>query len=81
MPHHQRWLTIFVKSIRGETRKHLANPWLARVAFQLEARQTQSTILNNVSRDNKTLVTRCAELEARKPPHFGVRHAGTARTF
>jgi hypothetical protein len=47
-------------------RKRLANPRPARVAFQLEARLTQSTILSNVTRHAAHPFFRYAELDAWK---------------
>jgi hypothetical protein len=71
---------IPIESIHGETRKHLANPQPARLAFQLEVRLTQSTIFSNVSRRMNQPI-RCAEFEARKPFNFSVRFAGSGQTF
>jgi len=71
---------ISAASIHGQARKRFANPQPARLAFQLEARLMQSTILSNVSRRIKQLA-RGAELEAWKLFNFSVLFAGSWRTF
>jgi len=80
-PRSHRRPVISIESIHGKTRKHLANPRPARLAFQLEARLTQSKILSNVSRQTKQAITRYAELEARKLFNFSVRFRGSRQTF
>jgi hypothetical protein len=62
-------------------RQHLANLRPARLAFQLEARLTQSTIFSSVARQIKDPVTRCAELEARQLFNFSVSSTGSRQTF
>jgi hypothetical protein len=70
-----------IQSIHGKTRKHLANPRPARLAFQLEARLTQSTILSNVAGHSKHTVIRHAELEAWKLSNLRAWFRGSWQTF
>jgi hypothetical protein len=72
---------IFIASIHGKTRKHLATPRPASLAFQLEARRTQFTILSIVSSQTKHAITRYEELAARKLFDFSVRLAGSQQTI
>jgi hypothetical protein len=60
----------FIESIHGGTRKRSANSRLARVAFKLEARLTQSTILTNVFRHAEHPFIRSADLKACKLFNF-----------
>jgi hypothetical protein len=65
-------------------RKRLANSRPARLAFQLEARHTQSTILSNVFRPADQPITRCAQLQAWKLFNWSERSdygAGSGQTF
>jgi len=72
---------ISIQSIHSKTRKHLAIPRPARLAFQLEARLTQSTILSNVARHTKHSVIRHAELEAWKLSNRRAWFTGSWQTF
>jgi hypothetical protein len=62
-------------------RKHLANPRPARLAFQLEARLTRSTIFSSVARRITVPVTSHAELEARQLFSFSGPLTGSRQTF
>jgi hypothetical protein len=80
-PGFHRRPVISTESIHGKTRKQLGNPQPARLAFQLEARLTQSTILSNVSLQTKHATTRYAEFAARKLCNVSVWFAGSWQTF
>jgi hypothetical protein len=77
---HQR-PEIPIQSIHSKTRKHLAIPRRARLAFQLEARLTQSTILSNVARHTKHTVIRHAELDAWRFSNLRAWLTGSWQTF
>jgi hypothetical protein len=80
-PFPHRLAVISIETIHGKTRERLANPRPARLAFQLEARLTQSTILSNVPGQTKQAITRHAELDTRKLFNFSVRFSGSEQTF
>jgi hypothetical protein len=79
LPPHSQPVISFA-SIHGQARKRFANPQLVRLAFQLEARLMQSTILSNVSRHKKQLA-RGGELKARRPFNFSALSASSWQTF
>jgi hypothetical protein len=81
MPRSQRRPVFSIEPNHGKTRKLLANPRLARLAFQLEACLTQSTILGNVFRHTTHPVNRDAELDAGKLFNSSARATGSWQTF
>jgi len=83
---------IFIESIHGNTRKRFANSRPARLALQLEARLTPTTISNNVSRQTRQPDVRYLQSfvgarhavplpGARQPFDFSVRRSGSRQTF
>jgi hypothetical protein len=74
-------LLISRKPIHGEMLMRLAKPRPARLALQLEARLSQSTISSNVFRHSEHPVRCNAKLEAGKSLNFATRSAGSRETY
>jgi hypothetical protein len=69
------------KPIHDEMLMRLAKPRLARLALQLEAPFSQSTILSNVFRYSERPTRGNAKLEAGKLLNFAARFAGSRETY
>lgn len=70
-----------IESSNSQTRKHLANPLPARLAYRLEARLTLATILSNVYRSTEQSVIRYTELKAEMPSELQRAGARARATF